>query len=127
MELSIVVPVYRSAACLAELAHRVREAVSRRFQSYELILVNDGSPDASWDVIGRLTREHPFVVGVNLRRNVGQDNAIMAGLGVASGDVIVIMDDDLQHDPVDIPALYEQIEKGHDVAYARFEHKKQAL
>lgn len=127
MELSVVVPVYRSASCLAELARRVREAVGCRFQSYELILVNDNSPDESWEVIVRLTRDHPFVVGVNLRRNVGQDNAIMAGLGVASGNVIVIMDDDLQHDPVDIPALYEQIQKGYDVAYARFEHKKQAL
>lgn len=127
MELSIVVPVYRSATCLPELARRVRDAVSRRFESYELILVNDDSPDDSWDVIVRLTREHDFVVGVNLRRNAGQDNAIMAGLGVAYGDVIVIMDDDLQHDPDDIPLLYEEIQKGHDVVYARFEHKEQAI
>src|SRR6266851_5486265 len=127
MELSIVVPVYRSAACLPELARRVRDEVSRHFQGYELILVNDVSPDDSWDVIVRLTCEYPFVLGVNLRRNVGQDNAIMAGLRVATGDVIVIMDDDLQHDPADIAALYEQIQNGRDVAYARFEHKRQAV
>src|SRR5215472_6257742 len=127
MELSIVVPVYRSATCLPELVRRVRAAVGHLFQSHELILVNDDSPDDSWDVIVRLTGEDPSVVGVNLRRNVGQDNAIMAGLRDASGDVIVIMDDDLQHAPEDIAPLYEQIRQGHDVAYARFEHKKQAL
>src|SRR5215472_11401982 len=127
MELSIVVPVYRSATCLPELVRRVRAAVGHLFQSHELILVNDDSPDDSWDVIVRLTGEDPSVVGVNLRRNVGQDNAIMAGLGVASGDVIVIMDDDLQHDPDDIPLLYDEIQKGNDVVFARFEHKEQAF
>jgi undecaprenyl-phosphate 4-deoxy-4-formamido-L-arabinose transferase len=127
MQLSIVVPVYTSAACLPELARRVQEDVGRHFDSYELILVNDDSPDESWEVIVRLAREHKFITGVNLRRNVGQDNAIMAGLNVASGEVIVIMDDDLQHEPSDIPALYEAIQDGFDVVYANFEHKRQAF
>ena len=127
MQLSIVIPVYRSAKGLPELARQTREAVSRRFDSYELILVNDDSPDESWEVIVQLTREHDFIVGVNLRRNFGQDNAIMAGLNVASGDVIVIMDDDLQHAPSDISVLYEEIQNGFDVVYAHFEHKKQAF
>src|SRR5262249_39007685 len=105
MELSIVVPVYRSADCLPQLAQRVQECVRGRFQSFELILVNDASPDASWQVIGSLAATYPFVVGLNLRKNVGQDNAIMAGLHHATGDTVVIMDDDLQHDPADIPAL----------------------
>jgi len=127
MQLSIVVPVYRSASCLPELARRVQEDLGRRFDSYELILVNDDSPDESWEVIVRLAREHNFVTGVNLRRNVGQDNAIMAGLNVASGEVIVIMDDDLQHNPSDIAALHEAIQDGFDVVYANFEHKRQAF
>ena len=126
MQLSIVVPVYNSAECLPELASRVLEDVGHHFQTYELILVNDASPDASWEVIERLTREREFVVGVNLRRNVGQDNAIMAGLHEARGDVVVIMDDDLQHDPADIVALHQELEKGFDVVYAQFEHKRQA-
>ncbi len=126
MQLSIVVPVYNSAECLPELARRVLDDVGRYFHTYELILVNDASPDASWETIERLTREHEFVVGVNLRRNVGQDNAIMAGLHEARGDVVVIMDDDLQHDPADIAALHHQIEKGFDVVYAQFGHKRQA-
>jgi polyisoprenyl-phosphate glycosyltransferase len=126
MQLSIVVPVYRSAECLPELARRVEEEVGRYFQSYELVLVNDDSPDTSWEVIQRLAAEHNFVTGLNLRKNAGQDNAIMAGLNSAMGDVIVIMDDDLQHDPSDILALHNQIESGFDVVYARFEHKHQA-
>jgi len=127
MQLSIVVPVYRSAECLPALARRIDETVNRHFQSYELILVNDDSPDASWEVIQRLASEHDFIIGVNLRRNAGQDNAIMAGLSIATGEVVVIMDDDLQHDPSDIATLYRQIECGFDVVYAHFEHKQQAF
>ena len=124
MQLSIVVPVYGSAECLPELARRVDE-VGRYFQSYELILVNDDSPDPSWEVIVRLVCEYDFITGVNLRKNAGQDNAIMAGLQVAMGEVIVIMDDDLQHDPADIVVLHQHIQCGFDVVYARFDHKNQ--
>ncbi len=127
MQLSIVVPVYRSARCLAELARRVRQEVGAHFDSYELILVNDASPDESWEVIRQLTREYDFITGVNLRRNVGQDNAIMAGLNIAVGEVLVIMDDDLQHDPADIPKLYDRLQDGFDVVYAHFGRKQQAL
>jgi polyisoprenyl-phosphate glycosyltransferase len=127
MKLSIVVPVYKSADCLPELARRVARDVDGRFDSYELILVNDDSPDTSWDVIMSLTLVHPFVVGVDLRKNVGQDNAIMAGLHYASGEVVVVMDDDLQHDPSDIAALCRALQQGSDVVYARFGRKRQAL
>ncbi len=127
MELSIVVPVYRSAECLPELARRVRESLGDRFRSYELILVNDASPDNSWAVITSLISSQPFIVGLNLRKNVGQDNAIMAGLHHASGQAVVIMDDDLQHDPADIPALHQALADGSDIAYAAFDEKRQAL
>jgi polyisoprenyl-phosphate glycosyltransferase len=127
VQLSIVVPVYRSAECLPELARRIEEQVGGYFQSYELILVNDDSPDTSWEVIQRLASKRTFVTGVNLRKNAGQDNAIMAGLTVSTGEVVVIMDDDLQHDPSDIMALHKQIECGFDVVYARFGQKQQAL
>jgi undecaprenyl-phosphate 4-deoxy-4-formamido-L-arabinose transferase len=112
---------------LPELARLIEKEVADYFHSYELILVDDDSPDASWDVIQRLASERSFVIGIQLRKNAGQDNAIMAGLTVAVGEVVVIMDDDLQHDPSDIIALYQQIEHGFDVAYARFEQKQQAL
>jgi polyisoprenyl-phosphate glycosyltransferase len=127
MELSVIVPVYRSEECLPELARRVQEAVAGRIREYELILVNDGSPDASWKVISSLADTYPFVVGVNLRKNVGQDNAIMAGMHQATGDSVVVMDDDLQHDPADIPALCQALRDGCDVAYAAFDSKQQAL
>jgi undecaprenyl-phosphate 4-deoxy-4-formamido-L-arabinose transferase len=127
MELSIIVPVYRSEACLPELARRVHDAVGPHVADYELILVNDASPDASWQVITSLASSLPSVVGINLRKNVGQDNAIMAGLHHASGEAVVIMDDDLQHDPADVPALCRALRGGFDVAYAAFEHKRQAL
>lgn len=127
MDLSIVVPVYESADCLPELALRVRQDVGNSIQNYELILVNDGSSDDSWKVIEHLVREYDFITGINLRRNVGQDNAIMAGLNQAQGDVAIIMDDDLQHDPSDIPRLFEAAMQGYDVVYAHFQSKKQAL
>ena len=127
MELSVVVPVYMSAECLPELARRFHDAVAHRFAAYELILVNDGSPDISWQVISSLAAAYPFVVGLNLRKNVGQDNAIMAGLHYATGDVVVIMDDDLQHDPSDIALLCRPLGEGFDVVYAAFEQKRQAL
>ena len=127
MELSIVVPVYRSAECLPELARRVQQALDGHIGTYELILVNDASPDASWRAIAALVNTYPFVVGLNLRKNVGQDNAIMAGLHHAKGATVVIMDDDLQHDPADVPALARALGVEFDVAYATFEHKHQAL
>jgi undecaprenyl-phosphate 4-deoxy-4-formamido-L-arabinose transferase len=127
MQLSVVVPVYKSAKSLPELARQVRQYAAGKFESYELILVNDGSPDTSWEVIARLANEYHFITGVNLRRNVGQDNAIMAGLHHTCGEVVVIMDDDLQHDPSDIPLLCHEIQKGFDVVYANFEKKEQAL
>jgi len=126
MQVSMVVPVYRSAACLSELAQRVRDQVGLYFRSYELILVNDCSPDESWEVIVRLVNNHDFITGVNLRKNVGQDNAIMAGLSISTGEVVVIMDDDLQHDPREIASLCEQIQMGFDVAFAKFDNKHHA-
>jgi len=127
MQLSIVVPVYNSAECLPELARRMQQDLHGQFETYELILVNDDSPDTSWAVIAGLADEYPFITGVHLRRNVGQDNALMAGLHYATGAIVVIMDDDLQHDPSDIPFLYEELQKGYDVVYANFEEKRQAL
>lgn len=126
-KVSIVVPVYRSAECLEQLVSRIREAFEKFGHSYELILVNDGSPDNSWAEIRRLAEAEPFVLGINLRRNAGQDNAIMAGLSESSGEVVIIMDDDLQHDPNDCDELIKKVESGFDICYARFRRNKQAL
>lgn len=123
--LSIVVPVYGSEHCLAELASRVGQVCRENGLSYELVLVYDCSPDRSWEVIESIVREDPAVIGIRLRKNFGQDNAIMAGMNVACGIAIVVMDDDLQHDPADIPALYAKLGEGYDVVYAKYRRTHQ--
>jgi undecaprenyl-phosphate 4-deoxy-4-formamido-L-arabinose transferase len=125
MQISVVIPVYRSATILPALAQRVHAVLQENFQNYELVLVNDCSPDDSWRVIKELAERYDFIVGLDLRRNVGQDNALMAGLNSSRGDVVVIMDDDLQHSPEDIPLLCSKLSEGHDVCYAQFEIKRQ--
>ena len=124
-DISIVIPVYNSQDNLIELARQVHDALAE--MNYELILINDGSRDGSWGVIVQLCRQNPNVIGVNLRKNCGQDNAIMAGLSYATGDYTVIMDDDIQHSPYDIIKLYEECRRGYDVCYAHFLKKNQAL
>lgn len=121
---SVVVPVYNSQECLPELAAEIAQVFAGMGCSHELILVNDGSRDASWKVIAELARGDARVRGINLRKNFGQDNALMAGLRHARGGYVVIMDDDLQHDPHYIPELYEAIRGGHDVVYANYACKK---
>ncbi len=126
IQVSVVVPVYNSEGCVAELVHRLRVAISASGRSFEILLVNDASSDRSWDRIRETTARVHEVVGINLRRNFGQDCAIMAGLGRARGAAVVIMDDDLQHDPDDVPRLVSMVEQGHDVCCARFDTKRQA-
>jgi len=127
IRISVVIPVYRSAGCLDELVRRLVEVLETAGGSYEIILVNDRSPDESWARICENVQRYPAVRGINLRRNVGQDNALMAGLRAARGAVVVMMDDDLQHDPRDIPRLVAAVEAGHDICYARFPRKHQAF
>jgi polyisoprenyl-phosphate glycosyltransferase len=127
--LSVVIPVYGSEAVLPALVARLGEslaAIESLQGSYELLLVCDASPDRSWQVIGELAARHAWVRGLRLRMNAGQHNAVMAGFDRARGRVVVTMDDDLQHDPGDIPALLAGIEGGHDVVYARFKDRKHA-
>ncbi|MEO6811469.1 MAG: glycosyltransferase family 2 protein [Isosphaeraceae bacterium] len=123
---SIVVPVYRGADCLVPLVEAVTAALRPLGIDFEVILVNDGSPDHSWDVIERLCQTRPDVIGIDLRRNFGQDNAIVTGLRFARGRSVAIMDDDLQHDPADLPALLAKLSNGADVVYADFQAKRQA-
>jgi len=125
MDLSIVVPVYNSQNCLAELVARVEAVLEPNQKDFEIILVNDFSMDKSWEKIKELHNKNSRVTGINLRKNFGQDNALMAGLSFTKGKYVVIMDDDLQHDPVYIPDLLEKINSGFDVVYAHYRLKKQ--
>lgn len=124
-EVSIVIPVYNSEKCLDELNAQVSDALKNI--TYEMILVNDKSKDRSWSKIVSLTQVNPRIKGITLKKNAGQDNAIMAGLSQAAGDFVVIMDDDLQHSPFDIPKLLSKCKEGFDVCYAQFADKKQSL
>ena len=124
-EISIVVPVYNSHECVAELSRQIEDAL--KDFSYEQIMVNDCSRDSSWDEIQKVCTQNKNVIGINLRKNGGQDSAILTGLNYSRGNWVIIMDDDLQHSPYDIPKLYEEAQKGYDVVYANFDSKKQKL
>lgn len=125
-DVSVVVPVYKSEACLPALVAAIEKALNDANLSYELLLVDDGSPDGSWLAIKKLASQYPAIVGFNHRRNFGQDNAILTGIRNASGRTVVIMDDDLQHSPDDIPKLYSELSRsGADVVYAHFVVKQQ--
>lgn len=115
--LSVVIPVYNSASSLADLVDRLSHVLPACAETFETLLVNDGSYDRSWDVIGALAATHPWVRGVNLMRNYGQHNALLCGIRAARYDVIITMDDDLQHPPVEIPKLLDKLAEGYDVVY----------
>lgn len=123
LDLSIVVPVYRSAECLEKLVAAIGDALIPAGLRHEIILVNDGSPDESWAVIERLANKYHNVIGIDLRRNFGQDNALLTGIREARGGYVALMDDDLQHDPRDLPGLLLALQSGFDVVYADFRKK----
>jgi len=115
--LSVVVPVYNSAAILPSLIERLEPVLASLAVDYEAVLVNDGSRDQSWEVIQDLTRSFPWVRGINLMRNYGQHNALLCGIRAARFETLVTMDDDLQHPPEEIHKLVAKLEKGFDVVY----------
>lgn len=119
MLLSIVSPVYRAENILPELIRRIEAAVISITTDFEIILVEDASPDNSWMVIEQLASSHPRIKGIKLSRNFGQHYAITAGLDHAKGDWVVVMDCDLQDRPEEIPALYSKAKEGFDVVLAR--------
>lgn len=115
--LSIIVPVYASEQTIPELVHRITQSVQALTDRYEIILVNDGSPDASWQAIERVIDEHHAIRAINLMRNYGQHNALLAGIRAARYAVIVTIDDDLQNPPEEIHKLLAKLDEGYDVVY----------
>lgn len=114
---SVVVPVYNSEDTLGELVQRLDVILQSDTSRFEVVFVNDGSHDASWRVISQLAGKHAWIRGIDLMRNYGQHNALLAGIRAAACEVIVTMDDDLQHPPEEIPRLLDQLAKGQDVVY----------
>jgi len=120
---SAIVPVYNSAGSLPELTRRVVAVLDRACPCYEVVLVNDGSSDASWETIIALSDRYPQVRGLDLSRNFGQHNAVLAGIRAARGDICVTLDDDLQNPPEEIPKLLEPLSAGADAVYGTSEER----
>jgi glycosyltransferase involved in cell wall biosynthesis len=127
VDLSIVIPVYNSQECLEALAMEIDRVLVDTEWSYEILLVNDCSMDGSWNVIENICRSRSNVIGVDLRRNFGQDNAILTGMRLAHGKYLAVMDDDLQHHPRDLPAMLSKLNEGADIVFADFRSKRQRL
>jgi glycosyltransferase involved in cell wall biosynthesis len=119
LSVSVVVPVYEGAKTIEELCRRITDVLQPQYEDFEIILVNDGSRDNSWEVVSRLAREYPQVLGINLMRNYGQHNALLAGIRQAEKEVIVTLDDDLQNPPEEIPRLLQKLSEGYDVVYGK--------
>ena len=119
MDLSVVSPVYHGEKMLEELVARIHAAIRPLTQDYEIVLVNDCSPDNSWEKIREICAKDKLVKGINLSRNFGQPYAITAGLTYAKGDYVAVIDCDLQNKPEDLPAMYKKALEGYDVVSAR--------
>jgi glycosyltransferase involved in cell wall biosynthesis len=115
--LSIIVPVYNSSAILPTLVDRVAPIAKSLGLPFELIFVNDGSSDGSWNVIRELAAKNPWIRGICMMRNYGQHNAILAALRIARYETTVTLDDDLQHPPEEVPRLVDKLRTGFDVVY----------
>lgn len=125
--ISVVVPVYQSESTLAELVDRLERALSALASTYEVILVNDGSTDSSWEIIRSLAATRPWLRGICLMRNYGQHNALLCGIRAARYEVIVTLDDDLQHPPEEIGRLLERLDADTDVVYGAPEQEQHGL
>lgn len=116
MDISVVIPLYNEAESLPELHAWIKRVMKEHNFSHEIIFVNDGSTDSSWDVIKKLSSQDPTVKGIKFRRNYGKSPALFCGFEKAEGDVVITMDADLQDSPDEIPELYRMIkEDGYDL------------
>ncbi len=123
---SVVIPVYNSQDLVGQTVERLVEVFERESLSYEVILVNDGSRDRSWEVVASLAHHHHHVVALNLLRNYGQHYANLAGLREATGDYVITMDDDGQNPPDEVLKLIDEAMTGRDAVFGKFERKQAA-
>lgn len=127
VSLSVVIPVYNGALSLDELLRELSQTLPTLADQYEVILVNDGSRDNSWQVITQLVQQYDWVHGFDLMRNYGQHNALLCGIRAARYEIIVTMDDDLQHPPSEIHKLLARLDEGYDVVYGTPQKQQHGL
>lgn len=125
--ISIVSPVYKAEACLRDLVEEIHKSMLQIGKSYEIILVDDRSPDMSWEIMRQISQKYKEVKCVRLSRNFGQHPAIMAGLSQAKGNWIVVMDCDLQDQPKEIIKLYQKALEGYDIVLAKRKNRKDSF
>lgn len=124
-KISFVIPCYRSEHTLPHVVAEIRETMGQlQKYEYEIILVNDSSPDNTFEVIRKLCREYSFVKGINFSMNFGQHAALMAGLRHAAGEYVVCLDDDGQTPADEVDKLLDKLEEGYDAVYAKYDHKQ---
>ena len=128
-KISFCIPCYKSEQTLPKVVEEIQDTMSGLADRYvyEIILVNDASPDATFATIKELVDKYPNITGVDLAKNFGQHAALMAGFAHVSGDILVCLDDDGQTPPNEVVKLLDKIEEGEDVVYARYDHKKHSL
>jgi undecaprenyl-phosphate 4-deoxy-4-formamido-L-arabinose transferase len=124
---SVVIPVYNSEATLLELYNRIQSVFKNITSSFEIIFVDDGSRDKSWQTLKELRIKDKRVKIIQLMRNFGQHNAIMCAFHFVHGEYIITMDDDLQNPPEEIPKLINKIKEGYDLVYGEYIYKKHNL
>ena len=127
MLLSIVIPSYACGDSLPELTKRLVITLQEITAEFEILLINDSSPDNDWEIIYKLAQKNNKIKGINLSRNFGQHYAITAGLQHAKGKWVVVMDGDLQDQPEEISKLYKEALKGFDIVYAKRAHREDAF
>lgn len=123
---SVVIPVYNSEAIVGQTIDRTATFFEGNGLEYEIILVNDGSHDRSWDIISEKARQNPRVIAINLLHNYGQHNANLCGFQHSRGDYVITIDDDLQNPPEEIIHLIDKAKEGYDLVIGRFKEKKHA-
>ena len=128
MKISFVIPCYRSSKTIRTVVDEIKDKMATMpSYEYEVILVNDCSPDNTFEVIREICAENSNVIGIDHTRNFGQHAALMAGYHYVSGDVIVCMDDDGQTPANEVDKLLAKIDEGYDVVYAKYEHKQHSI
>ncbi|WP_457621833.1 glycosyltransferase family 2 protein [Persephonella sp.] len=127
IDISVVIPIFDEEENLPLLYEKLKKVLDSLGKEYEIIFVNDGSRDRSWEIIKEFAQKDSHVVGVNFRKNFGQTAAMSAGFETARGEVIITMDGDLQNDPDDIPKLLELIDQGYDIVSGWRKDRKDAF